>query len=241
MVTLFTIIGLLLAPFLIYMCVRSFKRRMSKRKNRDEENGVELRDRARTRKPDPQPEGRVSDWASNIGVATSTSEETVTLAKEGQTRDRSSVSGPVRALSPAFQPRVRSPGRGRKRSRDEVSLGSLASSLSSGMIRTARLGQALQDAMVVDVPPSLASSRKNSTRMCFSGDVEGSSDGNSRGDGGRDTAEDEWCDCVENNVLDGEEAKSRSRSSGRRSSSRDTRIRRAGLWAARPWPHQEGL
>lgn len=342
-VTLFTVIGLLLAPFLIYMCVRSFKRRMSKRKNRDEENGVELRDRARTRKPDPQLEGRVSDWASNIGVATSTSEETVTLAKkeqtrdrssvsgpvrapapvyaqeernrdqgsvsgpvrvpspeyrvrspsrgrkllrdevsgrrrklsryelslgpegrvsdwalnfgvaintsgdtvtlakEKQTRDRSSISGPVRALSPVFQPRVRSPGRGRKRSRDEVSLGSLASSLSSGMIRTARLGQALQDAMVVDVPPSLASSRKNSTRICTSGDVDGSSDGNSSGDGGRDTAEDEWCDCVENNVVDGEEAKSCSRSSGRRSSSRDTRIRRVGFWAARPWPHQEGL
>ena len=308
-ITLFTVIGLLLAPFLIYMCVRSFKRRTSRRKNRDEEDGVELRGRARTRNPGPQPEGEVSDWASNIGVATSTSEENVTLAKERQTRDRSSVSGPVRApapvyaqeernqdrgsvsgparvpspeyrlrspsrgrkllrdevssrrrelsrdklslgpegrvsdwalrfgvainmsgktdtlakeeqtrdrssisgparaLSPVYQPRVRSPGRGRKRSRDEVSLGSLASSLSSGMIRTARLGQALQDAMVVDVRPSLASSRKNSTRMCFSGDVDGSSGGNSRGDGGRDTAEDEWCDCVENNVVDGEEAK----------------------------------
>lgn len=74
------------------------------------------------------------------------------------------------------------------------------------MIRTAMLGQALQDAMVVDVPPSYASSR---TRIGSSRDVDGSSDGNSRGDGGWDAAEDEWCECVEcvaNNEVDREEA-----------------------------------
>lgn len=234
MATLFSVIGLLLAPFLIYMCVQCFKRRMNKRKARDEEDGVELRGRARYRDPSPVPEGEVSDWSSNIGLAISTSEETVTLAKEEQTQHRSSGSGSVRTPSLVYQPRAgsssrgrrsaqvdqprtRNPGRGRERSRDEESL---ASSLSSGMIRTAMLGQALQDAMVVNVPPSLASSRKNSARMSSSRDVDRSSDGNSRGDGGRDTAEDQWCECMENNVVDGEEAKSGSSSSGRRSSSR---------------------
>ena len=173
--------------------------------------------------PSPQISREVVYGASNIGLAISTSEETFALAKE-QTRDRSFGSSPGRKpSSPGHQPRTRSVSRGRKPFRYAHSIRSVTSSLSSGMIRTAMVGQALQDPIIIDVPPSLASSRKNSERMCSVSDVEGSSDCSPRGDGGRNSPEEEERDCVENDVEDGnrhKEAESRSRSSSRRSSSR---------------------
>ena len=91
------------------------------------------------------------------------------------------------------------------------------------MIRTAMVGQALQDPTIIDVPPSLASSRKNSERMCSVSDVDRSSDCSPRGDGGQHSSEEEGRDCVANDAKGDDrnkEAESRSRSSGRRSSSR---------------------
>lgn len=192
---------------------------MNKRRSRDEEDGTELRGRMRNRDPLPEPEG-VSDSASNIGLAISTSEEAATLAKEEeQNQNRSSGSGLVQTPSRVYQPgaagpsrRSRShgssPPRGRKRSRDEVSLTSLTRSLSSGMIRTAKFGQRLQDATIIDMPPSRASSRESSGLASSCRGNDGSYDSDSHDDGRRDAAEFKWCDCMEINEVDGKEAES---------------------------------
>lgn len=112
--------------------------------------------------------------------------------------------------------------RGRKPSRNQHSIRSVTSSLLSGRIRTARLGRALQDPKVIDVPPSLAGSRKNSERRCSSSEVERSSHCYPRGHGEQHCSEDEGRDCVETNVGVGdkdEEAERRSRSSSHGSGS----------------------
>ena len=172
--------------------------------------------------PSPQISREVVDGAApNVGLAPSTSEETFALAKE-QTPDRRFNSSRGRKPSPGHEPRARSVSRGRKPFRYAHSMRSITSSLSSGMIRTAMVGQALQDPTIIDVPTSLASSRKNSERMCSVSDVDGSSDCSPRGDGGRHCPEEDGRDCVANDAKGdngNKEAESRSRSSGRRSSS----------------------
>ena len=212
----------MLLPLLIYLCIRYCKERWSTRKNTHEEDGMELTRGATHCDPSPQISRQVVDGAaSNVGLALSTSEETFALAKE-QTPDRRFNSSRGRKPSPGHEPRARSVSRGRKPFRYAHSMRSITSSLSSGMIRTATVGQALQDPTIVDVPPSLASSR-NSERMCSVSDVDRSSDCSARGDGGRHNPEVEGRDCVANDAKGdnrNKEAESRSRSSGRRSSSR---------------------
>ena len=223
--TIFAIIGLMLLPLLIYLCIRYCKERWSTRKTTHEEDGMELTRGTTHCDPSPQISREVVDSAvSNIGLATSTSEETFALAKE-QTPDRRFNSSRGRKpSSPGHQPRTGSMSRGRKPFRYAHSMRSVTSSLSSGMIRTAMVGQALQDPIVIDVPPSLASSRKNSERMCSVSDVDRSSDCSPRGNGGEFSPKEEGRDCVDNNVEGdnrNKEAESCSRSSGRRSSSHD--------------------
>ena len=248
-VTILAIMALILAPFFIYLCIRSGKRRKNKRKNGHEEDAVELTGRVYNCDPSPQIDRGVVDGASNIGLAISTSEETFTLAKE-QPEGQSSGTRPGREPSPVRQPGASSSTRGRESTQEypprssliregrlgsilshvrlesslsrgrpayrAESLRSVASSLSSGMIRTAILGQALQDPTIVDVPPSLASSRKNSERMCSVSDADRFSGFCSSGNGGRD---------VGDNDVEGDsrhqEAECRSRSSGHQSSSHE--------------------
>lgn len=220
--TIFAIIGLMLLPLLIYLCIRYCKQRWSTGKNTHEEDGMELTRGATNCDPSPQISREVVDGAApNVGLAPSTSEETFALAKE-QTPDRRFNSSRGRKPSPGHEPRARSVSRGRKPFRYAHSMRSITSSLSSGMIRTAMVGQALQDPTIIDVPTSLASSRKNSERMCSVSDVDGSSDCSPRGDGGRHCPEEDGRDCVANDAKGdngNKEAESRSRSSGRRSSS----------------------
>ena len=217
--TLLAILGLLLVPFLIYLVVTYCKRKGSARKNGHEEDGTELAPGVGDRDPGARTDGECSDGASNVGLATGPSHETDTLTKE-QTQDRSSGSSPGRKPPPAYQPPARSVSRGRKLSRYRRSRRSVPSSLSPGMIRIAMLGHALQDPTVIDVPPSLAGSKKDSERRRSGGDVDGSSGGKTPGNGKRRCSEGEWHDCVDNNVEEGdmrEEAERRSGSSGRRS------------------------
>ena len=162
---------------------------------------------------DPSPPPPISDRggsSNNIGLALSTSEETFTLAKEHMDdRCNSEEGSSPRGTTPSGvrQPRARnlSPGRrspgiypprsslsrGRRPFRRD-SIGSVASSLSSGMIRTAILGQALQDATIIDLPLSLAGSRGDSERMCDASDADVSNDGD---EGKQDSVEEgEGCD-----------------------------------------------
>ena len=230
-VTLIAIVAIILAPFLICMCIRSCKQRMSRRKNRHEEEAIELTSRAMNCDPDPQIDSDVFEGSSNIGLAISTSEETFKIAGE-QTQGGSSGSSPAENSSEAYHPRTRNlsprrrtsrvypPRTSRNRGRSLVrleSLESLASSLSSGMIRTAVLGETFQDPTIIDVPAS----RKNSERMSSSGDADVS---NNSEDGGRDIAEEGGRASIERNTEnnDIQEAKSYSKSSSRKSSSRGT-------------------
>ena len=240
-VTLIAIIGLFLVPFLIYKFIRSCKRRRTKKKNRHVEDGMELTSRPMNCDPSPHIDRGVLDGNFNIGLAISTSEETFqnSLIKEEQTQDMSSPSSPAENSCPAessSQPRTRnlSPGRktskpypprtslnrGRPRFRAR-SLESVASSLSSGMIRTAMLGEALQDPTIIDVPPSFKNLQKTSECMSSSGDADIS---NNDDDGRRDSGEEEGGrGYVESNMENGdiqkEEAASHSGSSSRKSTS----------------------
>lgn len=232
-VTLISIIALIITPFIIYKCIKSCQQRRTKRKNRHEEDGMELTSRAMNCDPSPQTDERVQTNNSNIGLAITTSEETVTLAKE-QAQDISSGSGPAENPSEIRQPRTRnlSPrrkplhvypprsrlNRGRSKFRAE-SIGSIASSLSSGMIRTAILGEAMQDPSIIDVQPSIVSVRKDSERMSSSGDADIS---NTDEDGRRDSGEEVGRECVVSDMESGDikkEAESRVSSSSRKSSS----------------------
>ena len=234
-VTLIAIVALILAPFLIHMCIRSCKQRMSRKKNRHEEEAIELTSRAMNCDPDPQIDSDVFDGSSNIGLAISTSEETFKIAGE-QTQNGTSGSSPAENSSEAYQPRTRNlsprrrtsrvypPRTSRNRGRSLVrleSLESVASSLSSGMIRTAVLGETFQDPTIIDVPATLGNSRKNSERMSSSGDADVS---NNSDDGGRDIAEEGGRASVDRNVEDNniQEAKSYSKFSSCKSSSRGT-------------------
>ena len=87
------------------------------------------------------------------------------------------------------------------------------------MIRTAVLGYTFQDPTIIDVPPSLANSQRNSERMSSSGDADISDNVD---DGGRDITEERGRDRVESNMESGDiqETESRSKSSSRKSSSR---------------------
>ena len=208
---IFAIIAFFLVPFLIYLCVMYYKRRKGARKNRDEEDGIELTSRAMDCNPGPQPDREVPEDVSNIGLAPSTSQDSLALTKE-QTQGRSCGSSPGQP-PPAYQPRTRSVSRGRKPSRDQPSIRSVKSSLSSGRIRTARLGQALQDPKVIDVPPSLAGSEKDLERRSSNGDGERSSHCNTHGHGERHCSEDEGRDCVDTNLEDGDRLKERERRS----------------------------
>ena len=232
-VTLIAIVAVIAAPFLIYKCIKCCKQRRSRRKNRHEEEAIELTSRAMNCDPDPETDREVLDGSSNIGLAISTSEETFNIARE-QSQDITSGSSPAENSSEVWQPRTRnlslrrkparmylprtSLNRGRSLVRPE-SLESLASSLSSGMIRTAVLGETFQDPTIIDVLPSPANSRKNSERMSSSGDADVS---NNDDDGRRDSPEEGGRDCVERNMESDDitEAKRRSKSSSRKSSSR---------------------
>lgn len=167
--------------------------------------------------PDPRTDRQVLDGNTNIGLAITTSEETLTLAKE-QTQDVNSGSRPAQNPSEVFNSRTenlslepkrererKQPGRGRDRKREPSqmcpprssvnrgrkrfraeSMESVASSLSSGMIRTAVIGETFQDATIIDVPPPLANSRTNSEPTASDGDADISNNGD---DGTRDGAE----------------------------------------------------
>lgn len=214
--TLFAIIGLLLVPFLIYLCIRYRKKKKSPGRNRHEEEGVELTRRGMNCDPEPQTGRNGSDSARNIGLADIKSQESSTITKE-QTQDRSFGYSPRRKPSPTYKPSTtRSVSRGRKRfRRHEHSMRSITSSLSPGMIRIAVLGQSLQDPTVIDVPPSLGSSKKAPERRCSSGDVGGPSNGNPRRDEEGHRSVHEGRVCVDDEMKHSEEAKERSRSSKR--------------------------
>lgn len=219
--TLFAIIALLLLPFLIYMCIRYWKRRKGARKDRNEEDGMELTRGGTEYYSGPQTDRGVPDGASNIGLAITTSQKSITLTKE-QTQDRSSGSSPGRVPPPAYHPSTRSVSRGQEHSLYQPSERSVRSSFSSGMIRTASSGQALQDAKIVDLPPSLAGSRRESERRYSSSDVDRSSGPSNHADGEQHCSE-EGGDCADNGVDSGEtqkEADRRSRSFSRESRSR---------------------
>lgn len=214
--TVFAVIALFLVPFLIYLCIRYCKRRKSARRNKDEEDGLELTRGGMDGYSGPQTDRGVPDGASNIGLAITTSQESVTLAKD-QTQDRSSGSSPGRIPPPAYHPSTRSVSRGRNRSRYQRSLRSVSRSYSSGMIRTARLGQALQDAKVIELPPSLAGSRRESERRYSSSDNYRSCNSSPREDEEQRCSEEEGRDCADER---GEGDERRSKSSSRRSCAR---------------------
>ena len=150
---------------------------------------MELTRRAMNCDPGEQDNKDNSGSLSDIGLALTTSKETSDLAKE-QNHNQSFDISPGRKAFSTDQPRMRSVSRGRRAPQSPDSTQSIASNLSSGMIRTAVLGQALQDPTIVNVPPSLASSRKNSERMCSSSDVDRLSDRNSCDDEGRHGSKD---------------------------------------------------
>ena len=200
--TLFAIIALMLVPLMLYLFIRRCKRNLARRKgnSRGEEEGMELTQVAPMHyHPVPRNIDRGSpDGASNIGLALSTSEETCTLAKEERAQNAkinsddagrkpppppsSSSSSVVVVLEDG--PQTGSESRGRTLDRRPKSRRSGVSSLSSGMIRTAVLGQALQDPTVVDVSSSWSEegSRKISERT---GSCDGPSDcERGRGDDG---------------------------------------------------------
>ena len=233
-VALIAIISLLMGLFLIYKYIKFCKQRRANRRNRHGEDGTGLGYRAVIYDPRPQIDGRVLADNSNIGLAISTSEETFDIVRE-QTRNTNSGSSPAEVPSEVPQPRTRnlstrrdpsrvnpprtSFNRGRSLMRVE-SLESVASSLSSGMIRTAVLGYTFQDPTIINVPPSLANSQKNSERMSSSGDADISDNGD---DGGRDITEERGRDRMESNMEGGDiqrDTESGSKSSSRRSSSR---------------------
>ena len=180
--------------------------------------------------PSPRVDGRVWEGNSTIGLAISTSEETFDTAKE-QARNTNSGSGTAGNPSEVLQPRTMNLGprrnpsrvypprtsfnRGRSLIRSE-SLESVASSLSSGMIRTAVLGYTFQDPTIIDVPPSLANSQRTSERMSSSGDADISDNVD---DGGRDITEERGRECMESGDIQRDD-ESRSKSSSRKSSSR---------------------
>ena len=212
--TLFAIIALMLTPLLIYLCIMRYKRRKSAAGNRHEEDGMELTHGVVDCGPGPQADRGVSDGASSMNLASSTSQESTSLAKE-QTQDRSSGSYPRQKPPPIYRPASRSVSRGRKLYRREYPVRCVKSSLSSGMIRTAMLGQTLQDAQVIDVLPSLASSKRASERKRSGSNVDGSSGSAPHADGKRRCTEDEG----QEDGYRHEDVETRSRSSCHRSSS----------------------
>ena len=203
--------GFFLIPLVIYLSITYCKRKRSARKNSQEEDGMELTEGVTDRNRGLQPDTQLpEDSASNIGLAINTSEETFTLTKE-QTRDLSIGFNPERTPPPAYQSSVRSVSRGRKLSRCGPSTRSTTRSLSLGIIRTAMIGQSLQDPKVIDVPRSLASSRKNSERTCSSSDADRSSDFNPDGDGERPSSENQGHGCVDKDIEDVDEHEGKAR------------------------------
>lgn len=219
---IFAIIGLLLAPFLLYLCIMYCKRKRSTRKNRNEEDGMELTSGVTNCHPGPPTNREVSDGASNIGLAVTTTEESFTLAKV-HTQDRSFGSNPEGMPPPVYQPPTRSVSPGRKTSGYAHSTSSVRSSLSSGMIRSARLGIALQDATVIDVPPSSAGSRKDSDPCYSSNDVKTSPIGSHWGSEEQHFSEDKGRDYGDSGVESGEIYEEAERRSGSRCSSHSSR------------------
>ena len=233
-VTLIAIFALIIiTTILIYKCIKSCKQRRTRRKNRHEEDGMELTSRAMNCDPSPQIDEGVQNSNPDIGLAISTSEETVTLAKE-QAQEVSSGSGPTENPSEVPQPRTENLSPARKplhvypprsslnRGRSQFrasSIGSVASSLSSGMIRTAVLGETFQDPTIIDVQPTIVISRMDSERMSSSDDADISKNDE---DGRRDSGEEGGRECVVSDMESGEikkEAESRGSSSSRKSSS----------------------
>ena len=173
-VTLIAILAIILGPFLIYRCISSYKQSRIKKKNRHVEDGIELTSRTMDCDPSPNIERRVHFDDSNVGLAITTSEETVPIAKV-QSRDITSANNLAERSSEVRPPRTRnlspkrrgsrfniprnSLNRGRSRFRRE-SMDSVASSLSSGMIRTAVLGETFQEINLIDVPPSPGNRRR---------------------------------------------------------------------------------
>ena len=225
MVTLVVIMCILMTPFLIWWLIRYCRQRRARRKNRHEEEGMELTTGAMDWDPIPGIDNSIQITNSNIGLAISTSEETVPLATEQTQGISSSCSAenpsevhqpraenlsPVRKTSNGHPPRS-SLNRGRSRFR-AVSMESVASGLSSGMIRTAMLGEAWQDPTVIDVQASPVDMRNNSKRRSSSSDANISNNGN---DGRRDGTDEGSRGCVVSDMEKGDfkEAESRGPSS----------------------------
>ena len=183
--TLFAIIAFFLVPFLIYLYIRRRKRRNA-RKNRHEEDGMELARGGTDGHPGPQTDRGGLDGVLNTDFANNTSQESVTLIKEH--KDRGFDSSPGQS-PPAYG--------------------------------TAKLGQTLQDQKVAEVPPSLASSSKDSEPKFSNSNVAGYSNGNLHGDSKWHSSQEEGRAYVDNSAEyedRHEEALRRSRSSSRRSS-----------------------
>ena len=119
----------------LFICL-SIRRKKAARKARHDEEAMEMTRVAMDGDPGLQKKDVVPDVASNIGRAVSTPDENNTLARE-PTQDTAG-----RDSSLALWPPL--------------------SNYSSGMIRTANLGLALQESNPVNVPPSLAGSTRNS-------------------------------------------------------------------------------
>ena len=181
--TLFAIIAFCLVPFLIYLYIRRRKRRNA-RKNRHEEDGMELARGGTDGHPGPQTDIGGLDGVSNTDFANNTSQESVTLVKEH--KDRGFDSSPGQS-PPAYD--------------------------------TAKVDQPLPK--VTEVPPSLASSSKDSERRFSNSNVAGYSNGNLHGDSKWHRPQEEERAYIDNSAEYEnryEEAESRSRSSSRRSS-----------------------
>ena len=139
---------------------------------------MEMTPRGRDFDPVAQSSDEGSSKAEDVGLSPTTSEDNSPLSDAWDTDDSSEKSCWGRV--PAYDTERRDVSRGRRRYRQRASSRNRVSSLSSGMIRTAVLGLALQGSTVVDVSPSAASSGENFEVMSPScSDIERLSDCNS--------------------------------------------------------------
>ncbi|CAF9918328.1 MAG: hypothetical protein ALECFALPRED_000646 [Alectoria fallacina] len=221
--TIFAIMALLLVPFLIYSCIMYCKRRKGGREvKHDEEDGIELTGGVNDYDTSPQIDRGREDDASNIDLAIGTPQESFTLANE-QMQDQDPSPGSSLGRKPPPAKSVSRGRRGRGGRKLSPSIMSVTGSPSSGKIRTAMFGQAVQETNVVDVTSSMGDARRDSQRRYSSSGVDGTSDCSPLRDGKRQCSEDEGRNCAENGVEDVDrhmDAERRSRSSSRRSCSR---------------------
>ena len=218
---IFAVIFLFLVPFLVYLCIRSCKRRRGARGNRHEEDGMEMTRRVLYCDPGPQTNREVSDGASNFDLHIGSSQGSLAATKE-HSQARSLRSSPGRQSPPAYEPPKRMVSRGREFIRGEHSRRRRTRSLSTVRIRVAMLGKSMKDPTIIDVPPSSASSKRNSMWISSSSDVDNSSDCNPHDDETQHCSKYEGCECVDESGEDGDrrDDERRSRSSSRRSTSR---------------------